>query len=957
MKKTSDWRRAYKFALQFDQEDHARFSNEMIEFTRFAKKLSSAIHALHIESDSGKFDEPTKDTVDQALNVMENTQHSWRALSNYFTGRAKPETKDNSLLPFQELLQKGILPFAGLTNPEYSADFRYAATVLAGERHKAWMKNNSKTKNHYNSLEESVKEYREENSLDYFVDESHRFDLWLNAMNKIAGFSCNGKFLKMWGRRFLKKLKNNEPVKWSLGDDAAGICKEYSDLYVDEDYISLFGREKVMLDHLKRAKKQAQFTPPDIVESPVYPRYGLTSLIPFRLEQQNNDIFVIFNSIFEGQEPIRAKIIPHKKTESWTLDKHSKPIKQKDIDAKPKFRTAYTISMRRPSDQNDVVLDIAEIALSFRAAVSRGNISFDDYCVCISRKGNSEATNKLECALTFFKTALGSPTKKTDGTDPNAKVRVPQSLRISFMDVGINPAAIIETFRYDQRGTDGTLVFAGKNGDQPFGSAKNIPADSLIIGSVKDERLLSRIKSLHRKTKDAHACLGFFKGITKLVATGQQTKSGLCIYARVLDRDRIEDIYNVPIKSLINLNLVQTFNWPDKLVQGYLDGDESLIEHLSENLNQDTLGHFYTRLVELIRTTIFTEWQSIKDSRGCCVGTCSLGPEMFGWLDLTDSLLSLKKSLQYSCKLPLKAGERRNKDDFKYLKQYLVNLATEASKQLCAKIRKWMVANNIDVLVGEEGLEQFKTSICNDKGLNKLLSRWSHRTLFGRLKESLEAENKVFDLVDSRHSSQIYVYNNRLIWGARDNVSGHGDKSKLWIEIDGNVSFVNSDISACHVLAHRYFTRQAEILYLRACSIKGHPDLFLVISAGKKRLGGFLNRTVGSHYGVIDANGTLSKITKKRYDDLFKLRGKRAEFYRHGEKWLCKDQHKQWQKDLVNRGRASGQVTSKSPQPLARHKLIQECNLGKMTTADQLKDGKNRVTARKLRPKVLLGTI
>lgn len=807
---------------------------------------------------------------------------------------------DLGIVSALNLCKRGLLPI-----PEFVAnvekinkDVLYGIIAQAGTRFQSFLKSDDSTQQNYLNLKEILKSYRLEYNLDEFKEQEASYQQWLSRMKSLDSFALTHRFLQGWAKRWRKQFLAGKDLSWTLGEEATKICKEYQHLFVDNDFIYLFGKEDLLKLKVEERKQNAQFTLPDVINSPIYPQLGNNSQ-GFGLEQVDNDIYLIIQSCFVDRPNIRAKIVPHKKTSVWSLEQEANPVDANPVDAKPskkknpqidKDKIPYKLILRRAADRYEKQIEISECRLQHRFCSGKAN-----FHVVFSLKG--EANDTLDKVSTLFLTATQKPVSEW------SKNNLPKQMRVAFVDIGLNPPLSMSIYDYNQEDNSGeNPVYAGADQQIPFGSANLVREDQ--IGNVYNQNLKRRIQELNDKIFFASSCVSFYKNISSLEGATVELVGGRQVMCRRFDEEKIKDLYSVPVKSLRELGLDHFFGLPEDLDQQNVESAIFYIEnHIHHNnLTRESFLSFRCKVWDYIHEKILPEFSVIQNGRHFQFNKqfCS---EAYSWMFLIHSMIRLKKSLSYSHSEPLKKGEPAT-FVFKNLQNYFNNFSKNVLKTVASKLRDYCTTHNVSLCVVED-LEKFRTSSLNSKDKNRLLSIWSHRNVVQRFEEVLTEVGITIISNDARHSSQLDPVT--MDWAYRD----EQDKSKLWVKRDGEIDYINADISSTQVQAKRFFSRYADIVYMKTLLKKDDNGALrkLVVSDTSTRIQSYLLRIIHSKYAILEQD-KLVPINQEEYNQIAGLKTSGVEeIYRHGESWVNLITHKALQKEIG----ASANVQSKSP--------------------------------------------
>lgn len=898
----SSYNRNIKFQLEFSPIDHARLIdelkikqklfNDVCKFGLLLNKISYLDNgkfcdavALYQEKIPFGFEQYAAcfgEFLESGRNFLNLANYFRNAVTKKPTSRFNPEASESQKQKAQKLLdakksgialiQCGVLPVVN-NDAQYTDNHYYGTITQACEHTQSYLKCSRSTSDRFEFIKLRLKNFREENDLHLFVEKRKGFNSWLQEMQQFKSFSLNYKFLSNWKRRFSKAILNNKPLRWSLNQDAISICKRYDYLFDDKDFIYLFGNEYLLSKKLNSVKKQSEFSFSDSTLS-ISPRYGKNNHDRFNITQNEGGIYVEFASCKSGEPPLVAKLIPHKNTFSWELescvvisDKTKKPVNKQFL------------IVKRKSDRCKKIYDLNEVRLEFKN---------NQFSLNIIRCGkNQHLKEKLFYWCKFFETSLNSSTKKTED-------RLPYEFRSSFIDIGINPIMTIGVYDYSRYFKNGIPVQRTNSKLQllPYGYAQKI--FDRQIGVETNTKLHSHIKLLDNKIAYVRSVIAFWKNITKLDG-----------FNRILDLNSTRDLSWVPFDELneIGFNL---------LADCKHDDIEITIKKLEDTLTQEKIDVLKKHIMNYF-ALISKEFSNIRMTRR----NNDFGCECYKWLFVIKNFISVKKSLTYASKKPLEKGETRNPKDFCKLQKYCNNYSKDLLQKVAAQLRDFCVKNKIDVCVMED-LEHFRANEANAKGLNKLLSVWSHRKFVGKIKQVLEEVQIPLVFINAEHSSQLYPYADKLQWGCRDNMNrSFGDKTKLWVKINNDTKFVNADVSATDVLARRFFTRHADFVHVVTYVTSDKKSPFVIKSDTSRRLTSFIKRNVGSNYAAIDYNGRMVRISKKQYG--LCLSAKKEDFYLHDGLWVNREWHKKLQLQIRD---ASGEVALKTTASLAPTQVL-----------------------------------
>jgi hypothetical protein len=787
---------------------------------------------------------------------------------------------DLGIVSALNLCQKGLLPI-----PEFAKNVEklnknvlYGIISQAGSRMKSFLKCDDLTQQNHLNLKEILKSYRLEYNLDEFQEQEASYQQWLSRMKSLNSFALTHRFLQGWAKRWRKQFLAGKDPSWTLGEEATKICKEYQHLFVDNDFIYLFGKEDLLKLKVEERKQNAQFTLPDVIKSPIYPQLGNNGQ-GFGIEQVDNDIYLIIQSCFIDRPNIRAKIVPHKKTSVWSLEQeNTKQTKKKNAQI-DKNKIPYKLFLRRAADRYEKQIEISECRLQHRFCSGKAN-----FHVVFSLKG--EANDTLTKASTLFLTATQKPVSEW------SKDNLPKQMRVAFVDIGLNPPLSMSIYDYNQEDNSGeNLVYAGADQQVPFGSANFVREDQ--IGNVYNQNLKRRIEELNDKIFYASSCVSFYKNISSLEGATVELVGGRKVMCRQFDEEKVKDLYSVPVKALRELGLDHFFGLPEDLDQQNVEAATFYIEnHIHHNkLTRKSFLSFRCKLWDYIHEKILPEFSVIRNGRHFQFNKqfCS---EAYSWMFLIHSMIRLKKSLSYSHSEPLKKGEPAT-FVFKNLQNYFNNFSKNVLKTVAAKLRDYCTTHNVSLCVVED-LEKFRTSSLNSKDKNRLLSIWSHRNVVQRFEEVLTEVGITIVSNDARHSSQLDPVT--MDWAYRD----EQDKSKLWVKRDGEIFHINADISSTQVQAKRFFSRYADIVYMKTLLKKDDNGSLrkLVVSDNSTRIQSYLLRTINSKYAILEQD-KLVPINQQEYNQIVGLKTSGVEeIYRHGESWVNLITHKTLQKEI-----------------------------------------------------------
>jgi len=804
--------------------------------------------------------------INYIKDLVKNKNNIGNSIYAFFTGTKKEmPSRKTDLTPLYRLLKANILPFSLLKGREnYKKSIFQTVINQTLEKFKSYFKCNESVENNFKlSLNKDSNE-------EQVLNESEMKDLQnlFENLSKNQSFSFFN-FNKNWFSKdkIKTKLLNNETNKIkSLSSEEIDLILSYKDkLYSNEfDLISMFVEFNLQKQKAESLKSQADL---NLFKNNNYSFRIGSNYENFNLTQNNKDILLEINSSMG--EKITFKIIPHKKTQIWNLEKNN--VKITSGENLGNYKSVDVIKMKRPADIKAKLLKTSELNIEIKNNQIYCNFIYEYKC--------------SDHGVYFFHC---SGNKKPD--EKNENILKERERTFSFIDLGLFPMYSISTFKYNNKSNDGEILVKSGSGNEKldFGSAFKI--HSIQIG--KNSTNLNKIKQLLEKLKDLKTYLKFSKSISSFDENSYQRQLKTGVEISELNSLSFQKISE--IKS-INLGFNESFNKEYFL---------KLIEN--QTFTQKELLLLNCKIKDLFKI-LYKEYSNIKNSRIFKFNKeDDLICDGYYWLQVIDEIINIKKSLTYFNSKP---SEKGNKSKFIFLKDfnYKNNFANNYAKIAASRLKKYCLEHKVDVCVFEKNLNNFLQSKDNDKKTNKTLINWANRNLFEKIKLALEEHDICVSEVDGKHSSQLDPQT--MNWGARDNLNGNGNKEKIFFERNGQIIQQNADLSASEVLAKRFFTRYEDIVHIYIDQKIKDDKTILKLVKGKVRVESYLKKTINSCYAIVDENGFLKPISKKDYNKFQELPSKPRtdiksnEMYRHGSKWYHFQQHREFQQDLLARGR------------------------------------------------------
>lgn len=535
--------------------------------------------------------------------------------------------------------------------------------------------------------------------------------------------------------------------------------------------------------------------------------------------------------------------------------KENKIWELKTIPVVVKGKTVDTLHLitQRPSEFVPVAYKAAEITLE----IKDGNIfaNFIAQFPPVTKKGEI-----------FFNYALNSTIKQEVKDSLN-------DMNILFVDLGLNSVFSGSLYEYKKNDNNGEIKIVENNSAQ-YGSASLI--DQFQLKSITSN-LQNKIFNLIKKAEKIKYCIAFYKKISEFDSTSYKRK--------IKQNVELDEVYYN--KAILKFNYNKDYNQNDL--------DKLYVQILNENKKLN---------LEFKKIKLNRNFSYNKNYKDISAG--------YKWIGLIKSIIDIKKSLtnvnlQFS-------KDKKPKYIFKHDYNYLNNFSDNFAKILASHLKNYCIKNNVQLVVFEENLENFKTSYFNSKSSNKLLMNWANRNLMQKIDLALSEINVTVSTVDGRHTSQLDP--ETMNFGARDEY----DKSKIYYLRNNQIVTENCDLSASKVLAKRYLTRNKDVSYIYVDTKldENNNEIKLILSKDKKIISSYLKNQVQSEYAIIDNNGLLKPISNSEYNILEKLKSKpRKDFnsnkmYKNNNIWISFEEHKKFQNNLV----ARANDVQKTPLPL-----------------------------------------
>jgi IS605 OrfB family transposase len=343
-----------------------------------------------------------------------------------------------------------------------------------------------------------------------------------------------------------------------------------------------------------------------------------------------------------------------------------------------------------------------------------------------------------------------------------------------------------------------------------------------------------------------------------------------------------------------------------KLINGTPEGkmDSRYLDSVLASFSQ--MDWEYESSPVLLKRTILDEMKVLRgryaELRGSTVRRTGIMREQFDWAAAVREYIQLMKTWRYNGPKTQGSPGPDTTGDFANYYRYGAGLRKDVIRKVAAEIRRLAVRCRVDVVLVED-LEYFTMSVRQDKELNRLLALWSAQTILKWIRNAVEPHGIGVIGIDPRQTSRIDPRTGEFGF-----YEPRADKSVLLVDRGGSLEILDNDIAAARNLQRRFWTRNAEIYSLkcRRTTDGAVPEL------GKQASRYFAANT-GSATGHIVGMAfvPLSAVRHKRMLEAASREFDAETYYRHGDRWLDRDEHISRIKDLFTRLENQGSLAER----------------------------------------------
>jgi IS605 OrfB family transposase len=749
----------------------------------------------------------------------------------------------------RKLWDENIFPLTNTNNTkQLPFKLHKSAYCAAIALFRNWRANDENTQKEYQALKEDTQKIVDH--ANQFPTQENLYQEWKQQAEQDPKFKANAKFLARWQKTRQKLIKGQAPnqTPYNLLQD------QYQDLWLnlqEIDFIALFTERDEAVRYLNEdAKQNASVPTPHTHNLPQDAHFG-ENYLGFSIKQTNSKLYATLE-LLDHRNITQLKshtleLLPSR----YFIDLEIQPIK-----GTKNFQFQYKTGNLR---QTPTTAILKEPYLRF----------------------NNQLLRTID------------PTNFANGYLGQVYLSLPLNVQTKFND------PLYENYKTDKKGNQALDFKPLKNTITYFNTAANDKKADQYLPDIKvglkaisvDLNINPTLALTTYQLKDNHTAT---KDDYQVPNLGQATKIEEIKIGTIHSQEFVDQIKNLDDKIYAAKKLIYLY----KDLQKNQDEDLKPYDKAFKLAGINPTSQPYDLLNEL-NSTIGNIARHFRNLRTYTHRHTGVSADSIKYIMVYKKYISLMKSWRYKDQEPLQPGLRRDPRHFSRHLRTLRNIKKDQIKKIAAAIAHYALYQQAHVVLIED-LENFKFSLARTKQENQLLEVWSAREIKNYLVDFLTPHGIALQLIDPRDSSQIDAQTGE--YGFRD----ENEKEILYVQREGNVTTVDSDLNAAQNLQRRFWTRyqDANSIWMRTVVKDGiEPRSLYVPDQEGKRFKAAMTR-LGYNTFVLKLGknlvGELEEVTAKKLKEYAShAQGtNRRPFYRHYDEWLPWKQHQLLRKEL-----------------------------------------------------------